>query len=254
MQQDSERFEALFSEGWREPGDDCERLSIYILFFLGVPMGIACALYGAYAIFHGLETHGRNSALDGEILGPVAIVVGLGMAASGSIFLWKESHHWDLKKLNAEKIVSGGFLFGFALMLLGFEVQRGVYAGHGHGLGAYMATGGFFGLGAADLLAFLFIGLVCAYWQKVPFSRRTMKSVYVVGRYAVDDCLNRIPDHPNPTEEGCTPYVVLRTSDGKLMTLRANESSYDLADPESIGDAVQFHHHLEKFSPHRSTR
>jgi hypothetical protein len=181
-------------------------------------------------------------------------VLGGTITGFGGWFFVKESKHWDLRHQTAERLVTGGFLFGFALMLLGFQVgthtgRAGQHAPHqtAHEYeGSLAAAGWLVGAGAADLTLFLLVGLMFAYAPQMRVRRRLART-RVERRYAVDDKLNEIDDHPCPRVDGFKPVVVLRMRDGRTRTMVCNESAYELLRVGREGTAVIRGNQLERF-------
>ena len=102
----------LFNDGWREPGDDCERLALYLLFAIGTLAGFGMLGSGLWAFIHPAPHSGVGVNL-------FVFVMGVVMAGGGSWIFVHESRHWDLRHLTADRFVAGGLLFGLALVLLG---------------------------------------------------------------------------------------------------------------------------------------
>lgn len=222
----------LFTDGWRELGDDTERLAGYILLALGGIAGVALAAYGVALWVNprlcGCERPSPHTSV--AALCTLFIVVGLLMAGGVVAFFRQERRHWDLRGLNAERIVAGGFLFGFALLFIAFQMGQ---SSQGDARPFLIAAG----LGVSDLVLFLAIGLAFAYAPRLRPKRR-LRAVYVMRRYALDDKLNELDDPASPYADGLCPLVVLRNPDGTCQTYHPTPAVWDLAEPGTGATAI----------------
>lgn len=239
--------EDIFTDGWRDPGDDCERLICYIVFAVGTLAGIAFLGHGLYELF-------RESRQSLRVLGLCEAVFGGFLGGSGIALFAHESKYWDLRHLTAERVVSGGFLFGFALVFMGLQIgshtgrtgsQIQTHSAHQFE-GQMIAAGWLIGAGALDLTLFLVLGLAFAYAPNLQIRRR-LAQTRIERRYAVDDKFNEIDEHPCPREDGFTPVITLRLRDGRTRTLVCAESAYEMAKTGWTGTAVVRGKRLERF-------
>jgi len=237
---DEERASQLFTDDWRDPSDDCERGMYYLLMFAGLVGGVALAIGSGHELIH--ETTCRW-------LYGLGILLGAGISASCAGFLWHESKYWDLRRLSLERFVAGGFLFGFALILLAVrfpQLSNGqasdprVWAS----AGIVLIVGG-----VADILFFLFFGLVAAYWPRFANRKRVVSSAYVLDRYVVDGKGNNIGDFPFFNTPDCYGIVRLRV-DGKVFKAVTSPTAYDLAEPGALGNAIMRGKRLASFQVH----
>lgn len=237
----------LFNDGWRDPSDDCERMAHYIIFGVGTLAGLGMLSCGIFGLAHGAHSPQR-------LMGLFEILVGALMGGGGLVLLAKESKHWDLRHMTAERFVAGGFLSGFALILLGLQIgsRSGSVGSHvqTHGAsdfeGGLLAAGWLVGAGAVVLTFFLIVGLAFAYAPQMRIRRR-FAGVSIERRYALDDKLNEIDGHPCPRADGLTPVVVLRLRDGKTRRLVCAESTYEIVRVGGRGTAVVRGKRLEGF-------
>ena len=102
------------------------------------------------------------------------------------------------------------------------------------------------GAGGADLTLFLLVGLAFAYAPALRLRRR-IAGTRIERRYAVDDKLNEIDDHPCPRADGLTPVVSLRLRDGRTRTMVCAESTYEIVRVGRQGTAVVRGKRLERF-------
>ncbi len=239
--------EDIFTDGWRDPSDDCERLVCYILFAVGMIAGLAMFGHGLYELLSETGQGPRLWGLFEAIFG--------GLLGGGGIALFvHESKHWDLRHLTAERVVAGGFLFGFALIFLGLQIasHSGRTGSHiqTHSTqdmeGALIAAGWLIGAGALNITLFLVIGLAFAYAPNLQVRRRLART-RIERRYAIDEKLNEIDEHPCPREDGFTPVVTLRLRDGRTRTLVCSETAYEMAKTGWTGTAVVRGKRLERF-------
>jgi hypothetical protein len=239
--------EDLFNDSWRDPGDDCERTVFYILFAVGIAAGLAMFGHGLYGLFAESRQSLRLWSLFEATLGVL-------LGGGGIAVFVRESKHWDLRHLTADRVIAGGFLFGFALMLLGLQI--GAHSGRAgshvqlHSSedmeGAVLAAGWLIGAGALDLTFCLVVGLAFAYAPNLQIRHRLART-RIERRYALDDKLNQIDEHPCPREDGFTPVVTLRLRDGRMRTLVCSESAYEMAKTGWTGTAVVRGKKLEAF-------
>jgi hypothetical protein len=228
--------EDLFGDGWRDPGDDCERLSVYLMMGSAIVAGLWMTGYGLYDLCQPLPADAIASP---RWISVLAIGIGVALSVGGGIFLRSESRHWNLRGLNAERIVAGLFLTGFAVLLLALELEHPIA----------MVAG--FGLGLGVLGIALVVGLVCAFAPGWFVPRYRLERAYVVTRFALDDKHLEIPDAPPPFEPSWTPCVRLRDEEGHLTTLSATSTAYELAQPGFIGDAEIRGRRIRRFVPRR---
>lgn len=237
----------LFHDGWRDPGDDCERAVYYIMFAIGLFMGLAFFGHGIYSLF----TEAHQGA---RIFGLIEASLGGLFSGFGIHAFVKESKHWDLRHLTAERVVAGGFLFGFGLILMGLQIasRTGAAGSHVHThstqefQGVFLISGGLIAGGVVDVTLFLLIGLAIAYAPACQIRHRLAR-VRIERRYAIDDKLNQIEEHPCPREDGFTPVITLRLRDGRTKTLVCAESAYEVAKTGWTGTAVIRGKRLERF-------
>ena len=233
-------MQELFGEGWREPGDDCERLMYLLIMGLGFPMGALFALAPL------LEEIRRPSRAHAGLLA-LGAPVGLALLVGTAVFFRREVRHWDLRRLTAERVVAGGFVLGFALMLLGLRFPgMAAHSGARGGATSYLAMFGLMGVGVLVLFLSLAAGLVFAYAPALARSRTFVATAE--GRYAVDDKLGEWPDHPCPVEDGLRAIVVLVAAEGR-RALPADPGAYALADPGRRGRATVRRGRLLRFRP-----
>lgn len=239
----------LFTDGYRDPGDDGHRMVYYVSGALGFLGSLAGLVYSAGLLFRGrgmfIETLPGQGAVDYRLPALTFVLCALMMLR---IALWArpEIRRARGRKVSADAFVAGGFLVGLALIFLGME--RGLLR-FSYGRSTMLGT---IGLGLGILLASLIVGLAIAF--KPNLSRpKTMAGVVVQSRYAVDKRLMEIEDHPDPVGEECIPMVRLLTTEGKELTLRAHPEAYDLATPGSAGTARIVKGRLQVFRPSRRT-
>ena len=243
----SGRSEELFGDGWREPGDDLERTAFYTMVALVAVLGLGSLGWGIWALSGGAPRTERLEGLTAALFGAVA-------AGSGGAFFAKESRHWDLRHLTAERFVAGGFLFGFGLLLLGAEIVTRTGSAGSHirvrtagDVEASLTLGGWLaGAGALDLTIFLILGLAFAYAPVVRIRHR-IAGARIERRYALDDKLGEIDDHPCPRDDGFTPVVTLRLRDGRTRTMVCAESAYERMRAGAVGTVVVRGKRLERF-------
>ena len=239
----------LFHDGWRDPGDDLHRMVYYVAWVLGFLGGFSMAIYSIALIARNgviqVETWpGYESPIPG--LPILLLLLGLLTMLRTGLRLYPEIRKARKKKLTADAVIAGGFLSGFALLLLGLE--RLMWA---DGRPAYVAD--LIILGAIVLAVSLIAGLIIAFLPKLVSIPRNLPNVLVEGRYGIDKRLMEIYDHPNPIDEGCTAVVQLRTPEGKVLTLKTGSAAYDLAVPGIKGTARIAGTRLKSFQPARRT-
>jgi hypothetical protein len=166
----------LFPEGWREPGDDIQRLAYYVLMAVGAIGGLFGAGWMAFA-----KGAGHFHPLARIALGLAC----LGISGAVAWFFKRESKTWQIG-FTAEKVIAGGFELGIAFIFLGFLFNR--FAGYGSGQGAGLVRIGIFGtcfaIGAVICLITLIVGVGCALWDKFGWAV-TYSNVMVEERYAL---------------------------------------------------------------------
>ena len=241
----------LFNDGWRDPGDDLHRMVYYLSWALGFLGGLGLVVYSIGLIARQgviqVETWpGYHSPIPG--LPILFFILGLLFMLRTGLKMYPEIdrvRRIRKKKPTADAIVAGGFLAGFALILLGLE--RMMWADGRPARVAVLIIAGSIVL-AASLLG----GLAIAYLPKLSIPK-TINNATVESRYGIDKKLMEVFDHPNPTQEGCVAMVLLRTPDGRVLKLRAGATAYDLAAPGMRGTAQIAGSRLKSFKPTRRT-
>lgn len=218
----------LFSDGWRDPGDDCERGVVYLTAFACIPLGAVMAWYGQSCLRHQQIEFGRAVS---PWIGAMCLVVGALMLVGSVAFLASETRYWNLRKMTMDRFVAGGFLLGFAIMLFGLELQSRAVDPTGTFAAAWCV-----GIGVADLLLFLLIGLVCAFVPRFSQRKKILDQVFVIARYVVDDKGMNVGEATLPLETGFQSYVSVRVG-GRIQEFRATSTAYQLALPGSMGEA-----------------
>ncbi len=215
----TEWFENIFGEGWRDPSEDIQRLAIYIVASVGSALGVVAAGYGLYEL----------RAQQTEIYITLAMLFGGLLLAYPSIkFLKGESRLWEFGYIDAEQVVTSGFMLGFAFLFIGaLGAEIGAIAI------VFMTVS--VGLGLALLLLSLILGFICAHWHKLPWAKTVWHDVLIEERYAMDKMAQKIPNHPSPSEDGFTPCVRVRTSKGEYYELTCTHEAYRMAKPGSKG-------------------
>jgi hypothetical protein len=178
---------------------------------------------------------GSRSAV--RLPGLIFTAVGALMTGGGVWLFVKESKTWDLRNLTAERVVSGGLLFEFALMMIWVRFTEE---------GGLIGTTAMVAAGTVDVTFFLALGLAFAYAPALRVRRR-LAGVWVERRYALDDKLNEIDGHPCPQEDGFTPVVTLRMRDERTRTMVCAESAYEILDVGRRRTAVVRGKRLERF-------
>lgn len=226
---DKDTFERLFNEDYRDPADDAQRLAIYALFICGVFGGIWIVVEGIREWVAGPSPGTlRNPATQSFHPFMVALiaVVGFLMSAGSAWLLFHESKRWKLKGLTWDKFIYGGIDLAFGIMWLGVEF------GSGHPMGMFAIVG----VGVAVLLLFMFIAIGYALWEQYR-PPKTFRNVLVRTRFAVDDRLMEVFDHPCPVEDGLLPVVELLTVQGQNLKLKASSRAYENASEGVRGHA-----------------
>lgn len=231
----TEWYENIFGDGYRDPSEDIQRLTVYILVSIVGSFGLVSFGYGLYEVF-----------AQGVALPVIAAlnIAGPALAYPCFNFLKAESRHWNFGYLDAESVITGGFMLGFAVLFLGV-------LGAELGAVAVMFLVICVGLGASILLLSLIGGLICAYWHKLPFSKNVMRDITIEDRYAMDDKMMVIPNHPSPHEEGLTACVRIRTAQGQHYELVCTREAYEAAKPGRKGHAKLINYRMLAFE-HRS--
>ena len=239
--------EELFNHGWRDPGDDSHRMVYYVSWTLGF---IGSIFLGAYSISMltrhqavTIDTMPGDSASFPVLPWFLLALSVLTMLRTG-LKLFPEIKRARKQKLTAEAFIAGGFLAGAALILLGLE--RSLWANGNPARVAILVIAG-----AIVLAGTLAAGILFAFLPKLAAIPKTHEGAIVESRYAIDKRLMEIYDHPNPVDEGCVPMVLLRTKDGKVLTLRAGAVPYELASPGATGTARVAGTRLTAFRPLR---
>lgn len=217
----TEWFEDIFGDGWRDPSEDIQRLAVYILAAIGSAFGVVSTGYGLYEIV--VRRADLSVTLALALAGPA-------LAYPCLKFLKRESRHWDFSYIDAEIVITSGFMLGFAFLFIGL-------LGAELGVLAVFFLFGCVAVGCAILLLSLIGGFICAYWHKLPGTKQVMRDILIEERYAVDDKLQKIPNHPSPHEDGYTPCVRVRTPNGHYVELTCTQAAYQLAKPGSRGTA-----------------
>lgn len=222
-------------EGWREPGDEASRLAVYILAVIGGLAGVAGAVFlGISAINPNRFFPTASDSLDSWRSMVLAVFALLCAALSiwCIVFLAKESRHWNLRGLTAERIVAGIFLLAVSVGIIAVWLMQGA------GGEAVPASAIFLTLAVGLFLIALLVGFCVAGYQAFSARPRNLGSARILAKYAVDDNLQRIPDHPCPSEDGFTAIVELEFLTGELATFRAKPAAYDLARVNSVGQVI----------------
>ncbi len=252
-----EEFEQLFTDGWRDPGDDCARLGYYIVMALCFVMGPLMVWFGIFMFRGGPEpTNDTRLRAFGILFGLLGLATGTAMPIFAYFFFKKESKYWNLKKMTADRVVAGGMLFGIAVMWIGLRVAaQGNTAGTPHDpRAALLAMGALFLLGIAIFIIFLLIGLVYALLPR--FGRtKILRNVRVVDRFALDEMLEEREAIASPSQEGWTAVITLTTQKGENLRLHANDNAFEMAYPNALGVAeiragrlIGFHPRLKETS------
>ncbi|HEY3781715.1 MAG TPA: hypothetical protein VGL56_11560 [Fimbriimonadaceae bacterium] len=245
---ENDEFKEVFSEGYREPGDEVVRLSFYVLLaaaLCGSAAAVFLELYSFVTTRHGLN--GKSLGLDIAIT-----LLCLLLSAFVGLFFVKEAKYWDLKRLSADKVVAGGFMLGMAVVYLGFRLGGGPrYEGRGDLAERAVFGFGGVGVGIAICLLSLAVGLFFAFAEKFEERPKRINQLMIDRRYGLDANLMEHENHPCPWEDEMQAVVICRTLDGKRLKFFAGESAYDLADPGKIGAAVTRGWKLQEFHPKR---
>lgn len=234
--------EDLFpEEGWREPGDDASRLAAYILMALGAILGLVGAIYFGIGAADPVRFNGtEDQHVDPVLLVFFAIISGV-VAVLCIYFLAKESRHWNLKNLNAERVIAGLFLLSISVGVISVWMLQS---------GASEAAIGVFivwALAGGLFLVALISGLVVVGLQFSSKRPRNLGKGRIVAKYALDDKLQRIDNHPCPIEDGLTAMVEVEFIAGGRKTFQANANAYELAKSGSVGMAFGCGNQLKSF-------
>jgi hypothetical protein len=236
-------------EGWREPSDDAARLAVYILAVLTFLGGMAGSVYCGLLAFSAKrveeELQRPASPADSYIFGTLSLSF-FAMTVGSIYFLVRESRHWNLRKLTAEKVVAGIFLFAVAIGIIAVWILQSGSAM----ASAPVSAGLIFGAFGIFLLA-LAIGLAVAAYQALSSRPRRLGRGRVIARYALDDKLQRIDAHPCPTSDGLTPVVEVQFLEGEVVTFRASSAAYEFAKPGLVGVMFGARKRLSTFKPER---
>lgn len=239
----------LFSnEGWREPGDDASRLAAYVLTVLGAILGFVGAIYLSICAADPVrffEMEGQTVESWQPVLLGAFAVLSAALAIFCTYFLAKESRHWNLRNLNAERIIAGLFLLSISVGIIGvWMLQSG-------GSEAVIGTVAIWALAGGLFLVALVSGLLVAGFQFLSKRPRKLGGGRIAAKYALDDKMQRIDNHPCPSEDGLIPVVEVEFFHGELTTFRATPSAYDLAKPGIVGTAFGSGKSLKSFRPER---
>lgn len=215
----TEWFENIFGEGWRDPSEDIQRLAIYIIASIGAALGVVATGYGLYE----LKVH------QAELYITLVMLLGGPIIGYPSFkFLKNESKLWQIGYIDAETVVTSGFMLGFAFLFIGV-------LGSELGAVAVLFLMGCVGLGISLLFLSLILGFICAFWHKLPWAKTVWHDVLIEERYAMDKMAQKVPNHPAPNEDGFTPCVRVRTSKGEYYELTCTLEAYRMAKPGSKG-------------------
>ena len=234
----------LFSEGWRDPGDDAHRMLYYVSWALGFVGGIGLSLYSISLILRhrgvSIEVEPGDSTAIGYL--PYLLApLGLLLAARAALKLYPEVKRLKGQRHSPEALVAGGFVLGGTLVFLGLE--RMLWTASQTRIEIFFISG-------IVVLAVSFgAGIVMAISPKLRARPRTLESVVIESRYAMDKRLMEIEDHPDPFGEGCIAMVRLRTPAGEVLDLRAGPAAYDAAERGRRGQARIAGKRLMAFAP-----
>lgn len=244
-------FEELFSEGWRDPTDDGRRLAAYFTSAIGLVGSVAMILYGIWTLANtsnflrsnpGVETGSAN------VLAAIFMAAGLVLGCISGGFLIKEARSWKLSALTMDRLVAGCLLFSLAFLLLAFERMEAAPTVKG-GLSTSTVL---FSIGGGLLAASFLIGLFYAVRPRLQLARR-FSGVTIQAKYAVDNRMVSIADHPCPWADGAEPIVELRLRDGSQLRLRPTISGYESCTVGTVGNATVKGWRLIAFRPSRTT-
>lgn len=232
---DSDDFESLFNDDWRDPTDGGERAAIYVLMAFGLVVGVAGAGFSiATLVKPDLWGPTKATVANLRILSSVTLAMTLLIGVGCAAFFASERKHFHVFPITAEKAVTVGFTLVVAFGILGAQMMSGPPGVHENPL---PAAGVMWTLAGALFVMSLAIGLVCAYWPQI--SQRKQKHNAIVDmRYGVDDLKNWIENPAAPYDFHLVPIVALRLSDGETLKLRCDPRTYDLAVPGSFGQAT----------------
>jgi hypothetical protein len=220
--QRAEQFDELFSDGWRAPYNDTERLAVYIVFVAGCIGSIAAIGFCSSHLIKPLSTEDRNYMP--PALCWVAIVLSALMLVCTAFFFNKERKHWNLKQLTLERVFAGIFCFWIALGCIGrwIIVEGSIY-------GAVL-----FPIALAGLILTMLVALPIAYSDKLFPKKQVFEQAFVLRRFAVDDKGEEHDDYVAPFDFGMKGYVTLRQMNVGTITLPTTYGTYDLADPRTM--------------------
>jgi len=239
----------IFNDGWREPSDDMRRMVYYVAWVLGLIGGLALAFYSLRLLIYpraGTPDPELGDASASPWMAILYLALGVLTAVRSGMRLYPEIRRATKRKMTADAFVAGGILVGIALMVLGFE-RVPLVTTERAGAAAFL-----FILGIIVLAGSFLAGVGIVVWPKISKLPKTVSDAYVEGRYAIDQRLMEIDDHPNPVEEDCIPMVRLRTSEGRVLNLRAGAVAYDMAEPGKRGTARIAGNRLRSFQPSRT--
>lgn len=232
---DSDDFESLFNDDWRDPTDGGERAAIYVLMAFGLIVGVVGAGFSiATLVKPELWGPSKATVTSLRILSSVTLVITLLIGIGSAAFFASERKHFHIFPITAEKVVTASFTLVVALVILGVQMMSGHPGLHENPL---PAAGMMWTLAGALFIASLALGLVCAYWPQIS-KRKRKHNATVDMRYGVDDLKNWVEDPAAPYDFDLVPIVALRLSDGETLKLRCEPRIYDLSVPGTFGQAI----------------
>ena len=232
MNGESTHEEELFTDGWRDPGDDTERLAYYIFTVVGGLVGVLAVTYAGAVAFQ-MPILGATSAHLPAWVTALMLIFGAGGIYLCARFLVRESRYWD-KKVTAEKLVAGGFLTGIAIILVGLII---VSRGGGSGMTGVLVMGISLALGAVICEVSLLIGLVCAFAPRL-IPPRHYANAWIEEKYALDDKAEVIQGHPCPWEDGMIPVLRFKTLSGEVHALPTTQACYESAQSNHAAEVM----------------
>jgi hypothetical protein len=229
----------ILHECWRDPGDDTERLGIYIGGVLSLLLSLSVNVLGLGLIvapgfvLPRLE-HSAPWLTRGWCI-PL-ILLGGGVSAVIMLFFVHESRHWDLRKITADKVVAGSLLAGLVLFFVGLRVSMGRSV-HVEDMRTQWLIGLAVTIIGAVLLLVSFVAGLCFAAAEALHMRPRKLEVLIDRRYGLDVNLVEHENEASAWERGLTPMIACRTKDGSKLVVSADPDAYDLADPGAIGMA-----------------
>jgi hypothetical protein len=244
-------FQDLFGEGWRDPGDDTARVTYYLAAIAAMLGGMALFYYGTIFTKDRVSASVTAQAYGAMVGWAAAMITNAALCAGGIFatlkFFRREIKKWDMDYVNAEKVISNGFLISIAMFMIGTEmIATGGFAG---------GIASFYPVFAALVIFFLSFlgGLFCAMYHRLPLATETLHGAMITGRYALTDKAYRIPDHFDPGAEGYKGYVMIRTHDGRHFDVPTTEGFYALCKPGAQGKVTLNRGRMVEFVPERPT-